>query len=48
LFTQDFELLQAVRLDDSGIHPTLATDGEKLYLAYSSGGMLKVAIFRLT
>lgn len=47
LFTQDFELLQAIKLDDLGIHPTLATDGEKLYLAYSSGGVLKVAIFRL-
>lgn len=46
LFTQDFELLQAIKLGDLGIHPTLATDGEKLYLAYSSGGVLKVAIFR--
>lgn len=45
LFTQDFELLQAIKLDDFGIHPTLATDGDKLYLAYSSGGKLKVAIF---
>lgn len=45
LFTQDFELLQAIKLDDLGIHPTLATDGEKLYLAYSSGGALKIAIF---
>ncbi len=47
-FSQDFELLQAIKLDDLGIHPTLATDGEKLYLAYSSGGMLKVAIFLKT
>lgn len=46
LFTQDFELLRAIKLDDFGIHPTLATDGEKLYLAYSSGEKLKVAIFR--
>ncbi len=44
-FSQDFELLQAIKLDDLGIHPTLATDGDKLYLAYSSGGKLKVAIF---
>lgn len=47
LFSQDFELLQSIKLDDYGIHPTLATDGEKLYLAYSSGGVLKVAIFRV-
>lgn len=48
LFTQDFELLQATKLDDLGIHPTLTTDGEKLYLAYSSGGALKVAIFLIS
>lgn len=48
LFTDEFELIQAIKLDDLGIHPTLATDGERLYLAYSSTEKMKVAVFDRT
>lgn len=47
-FDEGFNLVQEIKLNDLGIHPTLATDGEKLYLAYSTCGELKVAVFQFT
>lgn len=46
-FDSDFQLLQEIKLDDIGIHTTLTTDGENVYLAYSSYGRMKVAVFQV-
>lgn len=47
MFDENFELLDAIKLEEHGLHPTLTTDGEKLYLAYSACGTLKVAVFQV-
>lgn len=44
-FYTDLTQAQEIELDELGAHSTLASDGRRVYLAYSSKGKLRVAVF---